>query len=100
MLLRLMAVTAASVGLICGTAVAADNNANTTTPGTQQNTGASQTQQNAAASQQNTGTLPQEISQKLKDEGFTDVKVVPGSFLVSAKDKAGDPVSMITGRTR
>jgi len=42
-------------------------------------------------------TLPQEIKQKLSSQGFTDVQVVPGSYLVSAKDKDGDPVSMLIG---
>lgn len=41
--------------------------------------------------------LPQQIQTKLKDQGFTEVKVVPGSFLVSAKDKQGDPVTMVIG---
>jgi hypothetical protein len=41
--------------------------------------------------------LPQEIKQKLQKQGFTNVQVVPGSFIVSAKDKEGDPVNMIIG---
>ena len=48
-------------------------------------------------SKANSQPLPQQITQKLKDQGFTDVQVVPGSFLVSAKEKQGDPVSMIIG---
>jgi hypothetical protein len=50
-----------------------------------------------SSSTENNQTLPQEIKQKLKDEGFTDVQVVPGSFIVSAKDKSGDPVTMVIG---
>jgi hypothetical protein len=46
---------------------------------------------------QTTHSIPQEIRDKLKAEGFSDVKVVPGSYLVSAKDKNGDPVTMIIG---
>lgn len=42
-------------------------------------------------------SLPQEISKKLKSQGFTNVQIVPGSYLVSAKDKDGDPVSMVIG---
>jgi len=41
--------------------------------------------------------VPQELQQKLTDQGFTDVKVVPDSFLVSAKDKQGYPVTMLIG---
>ena len=31
----------------------------------------------------------------LQQSGFTDVKVMPDAFLVSAKDKSGDPVTML-----
>lgn len=37
------------------------------------------------------------LGQKLQSQGFTNVQVVPGSFLVSAKDKDGDPVNMVIG---
>ncbi|MGN6590463.1 MAG: hypothetical protein ACTHKE_09250 [Sphingomicrobium sp.] len=47
--------------------------------------------------QQATQNLPSEIRSKLEQDGFTDVNVVPGSFLVSAKDKSGDPVTMVIG---
>ncbi|ARN79762.1 hypothetical protein [Methylocystis bryophila] len=46
---------------------------------------------------QNAQNLPQELKQKLTSQGFTDVKVVPDSFLVSAKDKQGYPVTMLIG---
>lgn len=52
---------------------------------------------NVTTNQQSTQNLPQEIQSKLQQDGFTDVRVVPGSFLVSAKDKHGDPVTMIIG---
>ncbi len=42
-------------------------------------------------------SVPQELQQKLTAQGFTDVKVVPDSFLVSAKDKQGYPVTMLIG---
>lgn len=42
-------------------------------------------------------TLPQQIRDKLAAEGFKDVKVAPGSFVVSAKDKNGDHVVMLIG---
>jgi hypothetical protein len=42
-------------------------------------------------------SLPQQIQQKLTSQGFTNVKVVPGSYLVSANDKDGDPVTMVIG---
>lgn len=41
--------------------------------------------------------VPQQIRDKLTEQGFTDVQVIPGSFLVSAKDKNGNPVRMLIG---
>src|SRR3569833_3808112 len=51
----------------------------------------------AASNAQPAQNLPAQIRSKLEQDGFTDVNVVPGSFLVSAKDKGGDPVTMIIG---
>jgi hypothetical protein len=51
----------------------------------------------ASSASQSSQNLPQQIQSKLRDQGFTNVQVVPGSFLVSAKDKQGDPVTMIIG---
>jgi FKBP-type peptidyl-prolyl cis-trans isomerase len=53
----------------------------------------SQDQMNA----QSTQAISQELKQKLQDQGYSDVKVVPGSLIVSAKDKNGDPVTMVIG---
>lgn len=60
---------------------------------------ASNNEANNAPSDQvaNNQAIPQQIRNKLQNMGFTDVQVVPGSFIVSAKDKDGDPVSMIIG---
>jgi hypothetical protein len=41
---------------------------------------------------QNTQNLPQQLRKELTDAGFTDVKVVPSSFLVTAKSKDGQEV--------
>ncbi len=53
--------------------------------------------QSSSSAGQSAISLPQQIQQKIKSQGFTDVKVVPESFLVTAKDKDGDPVTMIIG---
>jgi sporulation protein YlmC with PRC-barrel domain len=37
------------------------------------------------------------INDMLKDAGFTDIHIVPGSFLIHAKDKDGNPVVMNVG---
>jgi hypothetical protein len=83
MLIRL--VTACAFVALATTAYAADTSSSN--PSTT----------NAAANQQSAQNLPHEIQSKLQQDGFTDVKVVPGSFFVSAKDKRGDPVTMIIG---
>ncbi len=86
MLARLIAATA--LVALTTTAYAADNpssNSTTTSTANQQST------------QQSTQNLPQEIQAKLQQDGFTDVQVMPGSFLVTAKDKRGDPVTMVIG---
>ncbi|SJZ38970.1 hypothetical protein SAMN02745126_00818 [Enhydrobacter aerosaccus] len=42
-------------------------------------------------------SLPQKIHDKLVAQGFKDVVVVPNSFIVSARDKDGQPVQMLIG---
>ena len=48
-------------------------------------------------SAQNTQSIPQELKDQLKEEGFSDVQIVPGSFLIAAKNEDGDPVRMVVG---
>src|SRR4051794_32684849 len=79
---RLVGLTVLCAILVPGAALAENTNSNMSGSST------------AAQSSQ---PLPQQIQQKLTSQGFRDVKVVPGSFLVSAKDKQGDPVTMIIG---
>lgn len=52
---------------------------------------------NATASSQTQQDIPQQLKSQLKDEGYTNIKIVPGSFLVSAKNKNGNPVQMVVG---
>jgi hypothetical protein len=44
-------------------------------------------------------SLPDKIREKLTAEGYRDVKVAPGSYVVSAKDKDGNRVMMLIGPT-
>jgi hypothetical protein len=44
-----------------------------------------------------TEDLPKKIHDDLTARGFTDVKVVPQAFLISAKDKDGNPLVMLVG---
>jgi hypothetical protein len=39
--------------------------------------------------------LPNQVKSDLQQAGFSDVQVVPQSFLVRAKDKDGQPVMML-----
>jgi hypothetical protein len=42
-----------------------------------------------------TQNLQQQVQNNLKSAGFTDIKIMPESFLVRAKDKSGNPVMMV-----
>src|SRR5690242_19589073 len=44
-------------------------------------------------------TVPQKIREKLTADGYQDIKVAPGSYLVSARDKDGNRVMMMIGPT-
>jgi hypothetical protein len=46
-----------------------------------------QSQDNAANSQ----TIQQQVQNNLQQAGFTDIHIMPSSFLVRAKDSAGNP---------
>jgi len=53
---------------------------------------------NATTEQSNGQATPQiaaQLRQSLADAGFTDIHVMPQSFLVRAKDKQGNPVMMV-----
>ena len=41
--------------------------------------------------------LRQQLTSSLQQAGFTNIKVVPDSFLVQANDKSGNPVTMFIG---
>lgn len=40
-------------------------------------------------------TLQQQVRENLQQDGFTDIKMMPSSFLVRAKDKQGNAVMMV-----
>ena len=42
-------------------------------------------------------SLRQQLTNGLQQSGFTNIKVVPESFLVQANDKSGNPVTMFIG---
>ena len=53
------------------------------------------TQSSSSSVAQSPATLQQQMKSDLQKAGFTDVKVRPDSFLVQAKDKSGNPVTMM-----
>jgi hypothetical protein len=61
------------------------------------NAGSSPTPTTNANPQTNGTNLRQQLTNNLQQSGFTDIKVVPDSFLVQAKDKSGNPVTMFIG---
>ena len=52
-------------------------------------------QGNQPRSQQPSQPVREQVKQTLEAAGFTDVQVMPESFLVRAKDPAGSPVIMV-----
>lgn len=50
---------------------------------------------NAQAQAGPNGPIAQRIRSNLEQAGFTDIKLMPSSFLVRAKDKDGNPMMMV-----
>ena len=71
----------------------------TTTPTLPPNHPLNQAQQQSqpltsAENTQSPGTVPQQVRAQLTSAGFSDVNVVPGSVVVTARDRGGRPVMM------
>jgi hypothetical protein len=80
--------TAAAAGLLVSVAAfAQDDQAKTAT-----NSPTSQSQASTPASRE---SVRQQIKSNLEQAGFSDVKLMPDSFLVRARDKSGNPIAMI-----
>jgi hypothetical protein len=88
MLRRVIIPACASVALLAGTAwaqsPALDDPSQNTDPGT---------------SDEAIQHGPQQLREKLAEDGYTDVKIAPGSYIVSAKDKDGHTVIMMISPT-
>ncbi|HLG48890.1 MAG TPA: hypothetical protein VKY24_21785 [Reyranella sp.] len=54
-------------------------------------------QNNDGMSDQEIQHGPQKLREKLAQDGYSDVKIAPGSYIVSAKDKDGNKVVMMIG---
>jgi hypothetical protein len=58
------------------------------------NPDAAATQKAADTAVKNGASIRQQLTANLQKAGFTDVTVAPESFIVQAKDKSGEPVTM------
>jgi hypothetical protein len=65
--------------------------------GASSNSGSAPVQATATKSQMSVSSLRQQLTNSLQQSGFTNIKVVPDSFLVQANDKSGNPVTMFIG---
>lgn len=87
--MRLVALSTAIVLAASGSAFAqASNNGQT-------NNGQTIDQGNAAQNTNSASQLPDQVTNELKQAGFSEVQVVPQSFLVQAMDPHGRPVMML-----
>jgi hypothetical protein len=80
-MLKTLAGTLAVAGLLAVPAMAAGTTGN--------NSG------NAQGSSADATQIEQNIRQDLSKAGYTDIQVMPGSFLVHAKDSKGNPTEMM-----
>jgi hypothetical protein len=61
------------------------------------NPGSAPTPATTASSQPSQSSIRQQLTNDLQQSGFTNIKVVPDSFLVKATDRSGNPVAMFIG---
>jgi hypothetical protein len=87
----MFAVAAATSLLVSAAAFAEPNQDNTKADATT----ASQDAQTKSGTQASGESLRAQIKSNLQQAGFTDIKLMPDSFLVRAKDKSGNPIAMI-----
>jgi hypothetical protein len=95
MRLSLLTATAASALLLFQVPVMAQNNANQHTGGAtaEQSVNPAAGSSSATASSAH-GSIRSQLQTMLQNQGFSDVRVIPSSFLVRAKDKDGNPILM------
>ena len=97
---RLLTAATASLALLAGVAAA---NAANTPPAQTAKTPAyaapviADANAMRAADELHHTNLRQQLQNQLQKDGYTDVKVMPSSFYIQAKDKKGEPVAMVVG---
>ena len=80
---------AAMSALILSAGVASAATATSTAPANSQNQASAQTNEGS------TTKVRQQLEDNLSKAGFTDIKIMPESFLIRAKDKNGNPMMMV-----
>ncbi|MBV9392888.1 MAG: hypothetical protein JOZ84_00605 [Methylobacteriaceae bacterium] len=90
------AIAAGAILLASGMAVSAQTSSSAPTAGrsaTSPNTpaGSSAQDQNSEANE----PLRQQVRDNLTKAGFTDIRIMPTSFMIRAKDQSGNPVMMV-----
>jgi sporulation protein YlmC with PRC-barrel domain len=91
MRLSLLTATAAAALLLGQAGAMAQSNNETNQPNATSSTPAEQPSNATTASH---GSLRAEVRNMLQKEGFTDIRVMPSSFMIRVKDKDGNPVVM------
>jgi len=89
--MRTLTLAASLTMALAGSALAQSPN----TQGTSQQGQNQQPQSQQTQNQQSQRPISQQIINDLQGAGYTDVRVMPESFLVRAKDRDGNPVMMV-----
>jgi hypothetical protein len=79
------------LSVLSASAQTPNSTAATTHPGT----APAATSSPAAQAGANSDNLRQQVQSNLTKAGFTDIKIMPTSFMVRAKDQSGNPVMMV-----
>jgi hypothetical protein len=89
----LVITTVASV-LIIGSSLAQTPGSQAPAPQNPSNQNQAQPNQPTSGQAQNQ-SIRQQVQKNLQQAGYTDIKIMPESFLVRAEDKEGNPVMMV-----
>src|SRR5437763_12772133 len=90
------AIAASAILLASGLAVSAQTSSSAPTAGrsaTSPNTPAASSAQDQSSAANE--PLRQQVRDNLAKAGFTDIKIMPTSFMIRAKDQSGNPVMMV-----
>ena len=102
--MRISLAAAAAFGLIAAGAAeaASQQSQQVATSGSQSSQSSSNASNSASGDSNQMKSLNQhslraQLKQNLSNSGFTDIKIIPSSFYIQAKNKKGEPVAMVIG---